>query len=274
MGIVLGYPFGSVTYQFFGRHIPFILLAALSLVDGFFRLLIASPPPIDHLPEETMRKKTAYCRLIGDPYIAVALLCNFAPNLALGVFLATGPAWMLSELKAEQWQIGCILTIALLFQIGAQIVTGKYSPQYGRWVFCMMGLWTYAIGVLIFPACGTIWILIGPETLTRVGFGMVICVISPLLSELVDVRHESNYGEVFGLYTASYNMGLMVGSISSGYMLNFISFSLLYRSVGAFVMVISFSTIVFRNMIPHILDAEEKKPNYQSSMTDSHVTEH
>ena len=279
LGLVLGYPYGSVSYQFFGRQIPFIGLAVLSLADGFFRLLIASPPSTDNPPEEEEANSVkVYCQLLRDPYIAVALLCNFAPSFALGVFLATGPAWMLSELNAAQWQIGCVIAFALFFQIGAQILTGRYSLHYGRWIFCMMGLWTYAVGLFIYPACGTIWMLIGPEILTRAGCGMVICVISPLLSYLVDIRHDSNYGEVFGLYTASYNMALMVGAVLSGYAIKYISFSLLYRSVGAFMVVVSFSTIAFRNPKPRNLDTEKAtKRNYQSfsatESTDLHMIE-
>lgn len=53
--------------------------------------------------------------------------------------------------------------------------------------------------------------VLGPETAVRIGHGTVLCVISPLLGHIVDLRHQSHYGTVYGLYTASYNLGLSVG---------------------------------------------------------------
>ena len=57
-----------------------------------------------------------------------------------------------------------------------------------------------------------IWEVLGPEVTVRLGHGTVLCVVSPLLAHVADVRHQSQYGLVYGLYSASYNMGLGVGT--------------------------------------------------------------
>ena len=53
--------------------------------------------------------------------------------------------------------------------------------------------------------------VLGPEIAVRIGHGTVLCVISPLLGHIADIRHNSEYGAVYGLYTASYNLGLAIG---------------------------------------------------------------
>ena len=62
-----------------------------------------------------------------------------------------------------------------------------------------------------YPLCDMIWEVLGPEIVVRIGHGTILCVISPLLGYIADIRHNSNYGAVYGLYTASYNLGLSMG---------------------------------------------------------------
>lgn len=66
-----------------------------------------------------------------------------------------------------------------------------------------------------YPMCQILWQVLGPEVLSRVGLGLVLAVISPLLAYIVDIRHNSNYGAVYGMYAASYNLGLITGRASS-----------------------------------------------------------
>lgn len=77
---------------------------------------------------------------------------------------------------------------------------------------------------LQYPFCHVLWQVILTEMVMRVGFGLTLCVISPLLANVADSRHQSAYGSVFGLYGASYNLGLAVGPIVGGVCLHVVGF--------------------------------------------------
>ena len=55
------------------------------------------------------------------------------------------------------------------------------------------------------------WAVLGPECVCRAGLGAVLASISPLLAFISDRRHGGDYGAIYGLYAASYNMGLVIG---------------------------------------------------------------
>ncbi|CAH1798159.1 unnamed protein product [Owenia fusiformis] len=259
LGMILGFPFGSTCYQFLGRKAPFFILAALMLFDGILRLLIVLP---DTKKEEhsgsDLRK---FPKLIKDPYILIALGSNFILNLALGVVITTGPAWMLDTLHAEQWNIGLILVIGAVLQLISQAVTGLIAVQIGRWTFCMSGLIVYALGMIAYPFCTHIWMVVGTEGLARIGYGAVLAVLSPLLAYLVDLRHSSAYGAVYGLYAASYNLGLVAGPVAGGILVKELSFEWLYWGTAVLVVLFSFLSLRFRTIEKSELVLKDKNGN-------------
>ena len=46
LGVLIGPPFGGFMYQFVGKTAPFLVLAALALVDGCLQMLILQPEVI------------------------------------------------------------------------------------------------------------------------------------------------------------------------------------------------------------------------------------
>lgn len=66
------------------------------------------------------------------------------------------------------------------------------------------------------------WAVLIPEGVARVGHGMLLACINPVLCHIADIRHNGHYGIVNGLYTATYNLGLFVGK----------SYTLLFASLS------------------------------------------
>ncbi|XP_074648399.1 synaptic vesicular amine transporter-like [Tubulanus polymorphus] len=270
LGIVLGYPFGTTAYQFFGREAPFLLLAGLCVMDGLLRMIISAPEVSKPTHSETSTSIKKFFAILCDPYVFLVLSINFAPNFGLGVFLATGPAWMLDALDAQLWQIGVVITIAMVWQISAQTITGAFGVRFGRWKFCMVGLWCFACGMGFYPMCTQIWHVIGPEISVRIGHGIIICVVSPMLCWLVDIRHNSEYGLIYGLYTASYNSGLMLGPIVGGNLLHVMTFKWLYRAVGIYLYLLSVFVVFLKNPPPR--NKSLKSAPSEDSVTDNSAT--
>ena len=64
-------PFGGFLYEFFGKAVPFVILAGVCLLDGMLLILIMRP--MKHKEKEEKKEKpqaTPIWRLLIDPHIA------------------------------------------------------------------------------------------------------------------------------------------------------------------------------------------------------------
>lgn len=52
-----------------------------------------------------------------------------------------------------------------------------------------------------------------PDVVSRLGHGVLIACLNPVLNYIGDLRHNSRYGLINGLYTSSYNLGLFAGAV-------------------------------------------------------------
>ncbi|CAH1798160.1 unnamed protein product [Owenia fusiformis] len=252
LGIILGYPYGSAVYEFLGKEAPFLILAGVAVLDGALLAMVLGCFSLGACEGKGTEKKnkTGFLKLCIDPYVVVGLGCSFMVHFGLGVFLATGPAWMLGELHAQQWNIGVVLAVAVIFHFTAQFLTGLFAIKLGRWIFCMVGMWIFSLGMAVYPLCQNIWEVLGPEITVRIGHGTVLCVISPLLGHVADIRFDSNYGAVYGLYTASYNLGLSVGPVVGGAVVQYMTIDWLYRTTAIGIFLFAFLSTTFRHIEP------------------------
>ena len=67
------------------------------------------------------------------------------------------------------------------------------------------------LNMLQYPFCTVPWEVLIPECITRIGQGMLMACVNPLLCNIVDLRHNSHYGVTNGLFTATYNLALFAG---------------------------------------------------------------
>ena len=65
--------------------------------------------------------------------------------------------------------------------------------------------------MLQYPFCTVPWEVLIPECITRIGQGMLMACVNPLLCNIVDLRYDSHYGVINGLFTATYNLALFAG---------------------------------------------------------------
>ncbi|XP_074651441.1 chromaffin granule amine transporter-like [Tubulanus polymorphus] len=246
IGLILGYPLGPVAFALSSLSTPFLILAVVTLLDGAMRLVIIQPD-IDRTSSEKI-KFTYYFSLIKDPYFVSALLCCFCLYVGGGIFMATGPNWMIETLNAEMWQMGVIMCVSLCFMLIGEVIVGICGTKY-RWQFTLAGMWLCVVGMALYPECKMIWVVIAPECLFRLGAGIVICCVGTALSYITDIRHKPGiYGPTFGLLTASNDLGFVLGPILGGVLVDIISFAWLYRAEAMFIFIISLFALSLRNI--------------------------
>jgi DHA1 family solute carrier family 18 vesicular amine transporter 1/2 len=244
IGSALAFPFAALTYQFLGRTVPFFLLAALSVLDGLMRLFIYTKR--DGKDKDKGMKMSDYWSIMSDGYIILAMASHFAFYLAFGVFMATAPAWMMSKLHAEIWQMGVILFISVIILLVAQNATGYCAVTHGRWKFFFVAFIMVGVPMFFYPLCRSIWEVIAVEFPLRIGNGIFLGIIYSLLGAIVDQRHNSNYGAIYGLHMSFFTIAVIIGPLAGGFLLNYVSFAWLYRGTAMYVSVHAFAAFAFK----------------------------
>ncbi|KAB0392619.1 hypothetical protein E2I00_000742 [Balaenoptera physalus] len=196
LGVLVGAPFGSVTYVFWGKIVPFLILAFLALLDG-------------------------------------GSLC-FA-NMGVAMLEPTLPIWMMQTMCAPEWQLGeaavespqeslAFLPASVSYLIGTSLF-GVLANKMGRYV-------AWRSGKSQVPLAHNIFGLIGPNAGLGFSIGMVDSSMMPIMGHLVDLRHAPVYGSVYAIADVAFCMGFAIGPSTGGAIVQAIGFPWLTVIIG------------------------------------------
>ncbi|KAI4573614.1 hypothetical protein MJT46_004854 [Ovis ammon polii x Ovis aries] len=193
LGVLVGAPFGSVTYVFLGKTVPFLILAFLALLDG-------------------------------------GSIC-FA-NMGVAMLEPTLPIWMLQTMCAPEWQLGlAFLPASVSYLIGTSLF-GVLANKMGRWLCSLIGMLVVGTSLLCVPLAHDIFGLIGPNAGLGISIGMVDSSMMPIMGHLVDLRHAPVYGSVYAIADVAFCMGFAIGPSTGGAIVRAIGFPWLMVIIG------------------------------------------
>ncbi|KAM9081943.1 chromaffin granule amine transporter isoform 2-T2 [Megaptera novaeangliae] len=196
LGVLVGAPFGSVTYVFWGKIVPFLILAFLALLDGALQLCILQPSKVS--PESA--KGTPLLTLLRDPFILVAAGLAFLPA-------------------------------SVSYLIGTSLF-GVLANKMGRWLCSLIGMVVVGTSLLCVPLAHNIFGLIGPNAGLGFSIGMVDSSMMPIMGHLVDLRHAPVYGSVYAIADVAFCMGFAIGPSTGGAIVQAIGFPWLMVIIG------------------------------------------
>ncbi|XP_039441940.1 vesicular acetylcholine transporter [Culex pipiens pallens] len=229
-GCLVAPPFGGALYQFAGKEVPFIILALVSLLDGFMLLLVMKPikeimADRQELPQETV----PIWRLLIDPYIAVCAGALTMSNVALAFLEPTISLWMEDNLTAENWKIGMVWLPAFFPHVLGVVITVKLARIYPekQWLMAAGGLALEGLCCFIIPFSSTYIVLMIPICGICFGIALIDTALLPTLGYLVDVRYVSVYGSIYAIADISYSIAYAVGPIIAGGVVEAIGFTAL-----------------------------------------------
>ncbi|KAF3827955.1 hypothetical protein GH733_001190 [Mirounga leonina] len=242
MGVLVGPPFGSVLYEFVGKTAPFLVLAALVLLDGAIQLFVLQPSRVQ--PES--QKGTPLATLLKDPYILIAAggaplsLPDLPPpkrsicfaNMGIAMLEPALPIWMMETMCSRKWQLGiAFLPASISYLIGTNIF-GMLAHKMGRWLCALLGMIIVGISILCIPFAKNIYGLIAPNFGVGFAIGMVDSSMMPIMGYLVDLRHVSVYGSVYAIADVAFCMGYAIGPSAGGAIAKAIGFPWLMTIIG------------------------------------------
>lgn len=255
-GCLVAPPFGGALYQFAGKEVPFLILAFVSLMDGFMLLLVMKPIK-EQIKLSQMAKPPSVpiWRLFMDPYIAVCSGALMMSNVALAFLEPTISLWMEDNLTTDNWKIGMIWLPAFFPHVAGVIITVKMAKKYPQhqWLMAAGGLALEGLCCFIIPFSSSYKVLMIPICGICFGVALIDTALLPTLGYLVDVRYVSIYGSIYAIADISYSVAYAVGPIIAGGVVEAIGFTAL--NVG-----IAFSNLLYAPVLMYLRHIYDFKP--------------
>ncbi|XKL65986.1 hypothetical protein PGB90_009406 [Kerria lacca] len=256
-GCLVAPPFGGALYQFAGKEIPFLILAFVSLMDGFMLLLVMKP-----MKQQMSENKhfenvptTSIWKLFMDPYIAVCSGALMMSNVALAFLEPTISLWMEDNITTDSWKIGMIWLPAFFPHIFGVVLTVKMAKQYPnyQWLMVALGLTLEGLCCFLIPFSTSYQMLMIPICGICFGIALVDTAILPTLGYIVDVRYVSVYGSIYAIADISYSLAYAIGPVIAGEIVEAIGFTCLN-------ILIAFSNLLYAPVLYRLRNIYDFKP--------------
>ncbi|XP_022356019.1 vesicular acetylcholine transporter [Enhydra lutris kenyoni] len=233
-GSLVAPPFGGFLYEFAGKHVPFLVLAAVSLFDALLLLVVAKPFSAATRARANLPVGTPIHRLMLDPYIAVVAGALTTCNIPLAFLEPTIATWMEHTMAASEWETGMAWLPAFVPHVLGVYLTVRLAARYPhlQWLYGALGLAVIGASSCVVPACRSFAPLVVSLCGLCFGIALVDTALLPTLAFLVDVRHVSVYGSVYAIADISYSVAYALGPIVAGHIVHSLGFAQLSLGMG------------------------------------------
>lgn len=254
-GCLVAPPFGGALYQFAGKEVPFLILAFVSLIDGFMLLLVMKPIKEQMRESKVVTQTVPIWRLFMDPYIAVCSGALMMSNVALAFLEPTISLWMEDNLTTDNWKIGMIWLPAFFPHVFGVILTVKMARKYPhyQWIMAAGGLALEGLCCFLIPLSPSYIFLMIPICGICFGIALIDTALLPTLGYLVDVRYVSVYGSIYAIADISYSVAYAIGPIIAGGIVEVIGFT-------ALNILIAFSNLLYAPVLVYLKHIYDFKP--------------
>ncbi|XP_043526840.1 synaptic vesicular amine transporter isoform X2 [Frieseomelitta varia] len=226
LGVLVGYPIGSVLYDLEGKMAPFLLVSCFIVVTICLQIFTLDV----EMNTESSDRNTSWTHLLSDPYILIifgAIWCSTSPMAILEPCL---PIWLRTHIKPKKWQLG---TVFIPDSVGYLVGTnffGMIAYRYGRSKIAVLAMLLVGISAILLPSSQTMSQLIVPHLGMGLGIGVADAALVPLLASLVD--QNGNYGPVYSIQQVAVSLAYSLGPIAGGEMVKTIGFQWVMRIIG------------------------------------------
>ncbi|XP_032675490.1 synaptic vesicular amine transporter-like [Odontomachus brunneus] len=228
LGVLLGYPVGSVLYDLEGKMAPFLLISTLIVILICLQIFTLDIQTEVKSPND--QEQGTWMHLLSNSHILIisgAIWCSTSPIAILEPCL---PIWLRTHIKPKKWQLG---TVFIPDSVGYLIGTnffGMIAYRYGRSKVAILAMFLVGVNAVLIPSASTMSQLIFPHLGMGLGIGVADAALVPLLASLVD--RNGNYGPVYSIQQVAVSLAYSLGPIMGSEMVKAIGFPWVMRIVG------------------------------------------
>lgn len=160
----------------------------------------------------------------------------FPSTLMFTIALTYGSIVSFLSLFAQKQGIenaGIFFTVFAVTLILVRALAGKLSDKKGRKFVILPGMILITCGLLVLSTAISLSVFLIAALLYGLGFGFVH---PSLLALLVDSVSEEGRGAAMGTFTAAFDLGIGMGSIVLGFVLQYFGFQVMYSLSGLIVL--------------------------------------
>ncbi|KAH8419181.1 hypothetical protein KR222_009246, partial [Zaprionus bogoriensis] len=243
LGVLLGYPFGSILYDLVGKSAPFIILSTVIFLNLGLQLLtmdLSVHPEVIVVKQETKWRALMECKMILAIVVAIWLSTS-----TMAILEPCLPIWLIQYLQPNKWQLG---TVFIPDSVGYFVGTncfGSIAYQYGQLKISCISLILVGTASILIPSATTVAQLLIPHFALGLGIGVIDAALVPLLANFVDATlaqedngegssSMSSYGTVYAIQQTSVSLAYCLAPLIGGELAQTFGFALLMRIVGIF----------------------------------------
>ncbi|XP_068084836.1 synaptic vesicular amine transporter [Anabrus simplex] len=228
LGVLLGYPFGGLLYDFVGKMAPFLIIATLIFIVGAMQVICLTLKPI----RKQGLSSTSWPKLLTDGFIILTAGAIWISTSAMAILEPLLPIWLMRTVKPQKWQLGTVFIPDSLGYLLGTNCFGLVAYRLGHWRVAIAAMMLVGLSVVLIPSASDVAQLTLPHFGTGLGIGIVDAALVPLLASLVDTRHAAHYGSVYTLQQTAVSLAYALGPLVGGELVQAIGFPWLMRIVG------------------------------------------
>ncbi|KAM7361215.1 putative mushroom body vesicular transporter portabella [Cochliomyia hominivorax] len=253
LGVLLGYPFGGILYDLFGKSAPFIILSTIIFINLGMQLvtmdLSVQPEVIVNVDQHQQPK---WKPLLESKMILAIVIAIWFSTSTMAILEPCLPIWLMQYLKPTKWQLG---TVFIPDSIGYFVGTnffGSIAYRYGQIKVSCISLLLVGISSVLIPNATTVGQLLLPHFGLGLGIGIIDAALVPLLATFVDAtlaqddamdtdakvysttHTMSSYGTVYAIQQTSVSLAYCLAPLIGGELAQAFGFAWLMRIVGFF----------------------------------------
>ncbi|XP_055852223.1 synaptic vesicular amine transporter [Episyrphus balteatus] len=240
LGVLLGYPFGSILYDLVGKSSPFIILSTLIFLNLGMQLLTMD---LSVQPEVTLEAGQPKWRPIFESKMILAIVVAILVSTSsMAILEPCLPIWLMEHLRPYKWQLG---TVFIPDSVGYFIGTnffGTVAYNFGQIKVSCLSLLLVGIASILIPSATTVPQLLLPHFCLGLGIGIIDAALVPLLASFVDISLGddqvpakdlmSSYGTVYAIQQTSVSLAYCLAPLLGGELVQAMGFTWLMRLVG------------------------------------------
>jgi DHA1 family multidrug resistance protein-like MFS transporter len=255
----LGPMFGGMLNDHVNLEAAFICMGLLALL-GYLLSSLFLPPR--HLEKISVRRKDpiAWWYLVKDRTISGLFAFRFAYTTCIGIIWGFLPLFADVNFSLSSSKIGILIMLSVMISGITQVPMGYLADQIGHKRFVTLGGLVICLAMGAFNWADGFFFLLVASIVFGLGGGIAM----PALMAM-SVRYgglKKSMGSVMALLTMAHSLGMLVGSLLAGFMMDFFELHSAFL-LGTVVMLLGWGCFIF--LIPKTV-ATVKRPTLQTAI--------
>ncbi len=223
-GLGMGPFLGGVISDVLGMKAAFLTMAALNML-AFLTVLLLVP---ERKGSGKMLKKDSYLKLIKNGRIIALMIFRASHFFSVGIIWSFMPLLSIGGNRLSTTYSGALISLSVLTATVLQAPVGKLADNYNRKLIALLGGFFMILAMVIIPLSKTYVTLCVGIILSGLAGGFVAPAVSALTVSEGKFQHAM--GSVMGLVLMGQSLGIMVGPVIAGKLLDLYGISAAFFS--------------------------------------------